>query len=329
MRSYHFALALVSLSGAAEAAVPTVTLNNGVEMPMMFLGTTMNFDGGNETEINVRKALKIGWNAIDTALNYGNQENIARALVDVERSSVFVNTKIGGAMTQAGTVATAYNFSMHEAYINLQQLNLDYVDMVLIHNPPKSLGVSDEDACPYMQEEWRALEDFMKRGKARAIGVSNFCQSDLACILETATVVPAVNQVMFHVGMSPDPRGLVSYNDALGIQTMAYEPLGAMDYTTWTRDISLITGDFTRNIGQLYGKSGAQVALRWVIQHGIPLATASSSEKHLQQNLDVFEFALDDTDMQQLNAATKPSSEPNGFFVDIPTCGSEALAATV
>ena len=173
----------------------------------------------------------------------------------------------------------------------------------------------------------------MSFGKARAIGVSNFCPSDLACILETATVVPAINQVLFHVGMGSDPRGVVSYNAALGITTMAYEPLVTIDYSTGDKhapkDYSLLEGNFTRDIGQPYGKSGAQVALRWIVQHGVLLATESSSEKHLQEDLDVFEFTLDDKDMLQLDAATTPKGEPNGFWVNVPVCDSLGFATTV
>lgn len=330
-----YAYLTVFRCSAAVAAVATVTLNNGVEMPMMSLGTgkantTYNPDA---YEISVRLALQVGFTAIDTALDYGGvQEIIGRAVAEVERSSVFLTTKIGGA--KIGTIATAYNRSLEEAYYNLKALNFDYVDLVLIHMPPKIPGhFSTEDGCSYAQEQWRALEDFMSFGKARAIGVSNFCQLDLACILQTATVVPAVNQLLLHVGMSPDPRGLVSYNNALGIKTMAFEPLGSVDYShglaNSTRDKSLITGSFTRDLGQPYGKTGAQVALRWLVQHGILLATSASSEKHLREDLDVFEFTLDDADMQQLDVATTPTGEPNGYWVDIPVCDSMVFASTV
>lgn len=325
-----YAHLIVSGFSAAVAAVPTVTLNNGVEMPMMQLGTGQEHTIGNgtATEISVRTALQVGWNAVDTALAYNNEESIGRALAEVERSSVFLTTKIGG--EDYVTVASAYNHSLEQAYDNLKMLNFDYVDLVLLHQPPNPQGgFSIEDGCSYAQEQWRALEDFMRLGKARAIGVANYCVSDLACILETATVVPAVNQLLFHAGMGPDPRGLVSFNDALGIKVMAYEPLGSVDFDTQTRDNSLIIGNFTNGLGQPYGKSGAQVALRWLVQHGIPLATSSSSEKHLRGDLEVFEFTLNDTDMQQLDDATTPAGEPNHYWAHIPSCDSKPFAVTV
>jgi len=151
--------------------------------------------------------------------------------------------------------------------------------------------------------------------------------------LETATVVPAVNQLEFHVGMGTDPRGIVSHNDALGIKTMAFSPLGGVDYShgiaNATRDISLIIGNVTGDIGRPHGKTGSQVALRWVVEHGIPLATSTSSEKHLRQDLEVFEFNLEDADMQQLDAATTPAAEPNNYYEGVPVCGAVALATTV
>lgn len=329
---------LMLSASATSVSVPTVTLNNGVKMPLMSLGTAFAMDGNNTAaEAATQLGLKVGFTAIDTAMDYLNQEGIGRALAQVERDSVFVTTKIGGDSIEEWptlTVEEAYNRSLVEANLNLQLLNVDYVDLVLIHYPANSFGnFSTEYACAYQQEQWRALEDFMSLGKARAIGVSNYCQSDLACILETATVVPAVNQLLFHVGMGPDPRGLVSTNDALGIQTMAHSPLGSVDYSNGlanaTKDNSLVVGNFTKEIGEPYGKTGAQVSLRWLAQHNIPFATGSSSEKHLREDMDVFSFAFDDKDMQQLDAARTPAGEPNGFWAGIPVCESSPFAVTV
>lgn len=319
----------VSQFRAAEAVVATVTLNNGVEMPMMMVGTggaPGDWGNSSEAEADVRLAFQVGFTAVDTAHNYGVQDGIGRALAEVMRSSVFVSTKIGGEAYDEATAA-AYNDSLRDAYDNLKELNTDYVDLVMLHYPP----IACADPCAVMQEQWRALEDFLSAGKTRAIGVSNYCQSDLACILETAVVVPAVNQVSFHVGMSPDPRGLVSYNDAHGILTFAYSPLGSFDFTNMsnvTKDISLITGNFTRDIGKPYNKSGAQVALRWLTQHGVPSVTVGS-EKHLRQDLEVFEFSLSEAHMQLLDAATTPTGEPNINFSGVPACGSTSRITTV
>lgn len=322
-------LVTVSRFFAPAVAVATVTLNNGVKMPMMMIGTGgAPGDTGNssETEANVRVAFHVGFTAVDTAHSYGVQDGVGRALAEVNRSSVFVSTKIGGSFYGEATAA-AYNDSLREAYDNLKELNTDYVDLVMLHYPP----IACVDSCAVMQEQWRALENFLSAGKTRAIGVSNYCQSDLACILETAVVVPAVNQVAFHVGMSPDPRGLVSYNDAHGILTFAYSPLGSYDFSHYpnvTKDISLITGNFTRDIGTSYNKSGAQVALRWLAQRGVPSVTVGS-EKHLRQDLEVFEFSLSEAHMRLLDAATTPTGEPNLNIFGTPPCGSSSRVTTV
>lgn len=331
---------LIGFSVAAPT-IPTVTLNNGVELPMLSLGTC-NTDGcedrwghPNQTEelVAIRSALKIGWTALDTAGSYSTEEAVGQALAEVKRSSVFVTTKIGGYEWTAPE--KAYNFSMGEANENLERLNTDYVDLVILHEAVAALNPpwSHDTTCFYMQEQWRALEDFMRLGKARAIGVSNFCQSDLECILEKATVVPAVNELRFHVGMGPDPRGLVSYNYALDIKIMAYYALTPPDFysgdESYPRDLSLIKGSFTNDIGRKYNKTGADVALRWLVQHGVSVVASAKSEKHQRSDLEAFTFTLDDADMQLLDAAPTPVGEPNGFFPGIPACGSYVFDTTV
>lgn len=310
---------IVSCFRGGVATIPTVTLNNGVEMPLLSLGTAAAGMYQNDTaaEVITRMSLQVGFTGVDTAVDYENQEGIGRALAEVDRSSVFLTTKIDGRFN----VLRVYNDTLDEAQQNLNLLNLDYVDLVLIHFPARYF-LPANISCTFMQEQWRGLEDFMRFGKARAIGVSNFCRSDLACILETATIVPAVNQLSLHVGMGPDPLGLVSHNDELGIKTMAYEVLGSRDYSQpdEPKDNSLIVGNFTNGIGEQYGKTGSQVALRWLVQHGIPFATASSKEKHLREDVDVFSFALDDTDMQKLDDATTPTGQPNNWHPGIPPC---------
>lgn len=319
----------------ASAVVPTVLLNNGVQMPMMMFGTGTTWGNSTAAESEVRTALEAGFPAVDAALSYNNQEGVGRALAEVERSSVFVLTKTPAV---GHTPETAYNKTWEAAFEDLAALNLDYVDIVIVHNiPMKSDGtIATEGACKIMQEQWRALEDFKKFGKARAIGVSNYCQSDLACILETAWVKPAINQLLVHVGMSADPRGIVSSNKALGIQTMAYQPLGAWNHITNKMDHTLITGNFTKDIGMHYNKSGVQVALRWLAQHDIAFATSSSSKSHLLEDVAVFNFTLDDVHMQELDAATSPPNEPNDFASDLvpgwippAVCGSTSSAITV
>merc|ERR1712039_794394 len=181
---------------------------------------------------------------------------------------------------------------------NLDQLGLDYVDLVLVHFPPFG------NSCSSMQSQWKAMENFYKAGKAKAIGVSNYCPSSLECIMEKATVTPAVNQVQYHVGMGVDPIEVKSTSEKYGIHLQAYSPLG-------NGKSDLITGDLVTRIGDHYGKTGAQVALRWIQENGVSLTTKTTKTSHMQEDLDVFTFELSAEDKSSLDAATQPSGSPS------------------
>lgn len=306
--------------GAQSSAVdiPSVTLNNGVEMPMLIFGTGRYSLNNTAAETFTRQALRVGFPGVDAANVYMNQKAVGRALADFDRSSYFLTSKVGG-LDVVGIPAKAYHGTMNACNSDLEKLGVEYVDLMLLHFPPiTSIG----SRCKIMQEQYRALEDFMKAGKARAIGVSNYCQADIECINETATVVPAVNQVQHHVGMGPDPRSLKSYCDAKGIMIQSFSPLGG-------GDTSLITGNFTNEIGSRYNKTGAQVALRWVTQHGIPLNTATRSEKHLLEDFESFEFNFTEEDLQALDEATEPAGEPDAAIPGMPICGPVTSALSV
>lgn len=275
-------------AGAAAAAdIPNVKLNNGVSMPMMSLGTWQYNPSTAQAAVSL--ALEVGFNHIDTANNYKNQDGVGAALKGVERSSYFLTTKV-----PAGDAA----FTRQALQDNLDQLGLDFVDLVLVHYPPQ-----DGD-CEQMQQQWAAMETFYKAGKARAIGVSNYCPSSLECIKKVAAVTPAVNQVQFHVGMGTDPIGLKSYCDEHDIHLQAYSPLG--DGTS-----ELITGDLVSGIGGTHNKTGAQVSLRWIYENGVSLTTKTTKESHMLEDLDVFHFAFATEEKRQLDSATSPAGKPS------------------
>ena len=243
-----------------------------------------------------------------------NQPALGRLLRDVPRDSYFLTTKIDPSYSDAPayatlatnfTPATAYYRTIEQAAHNLADLEVERVDLLLVH-------WSSPD-CAVMRETWRAMEQVHALGWASAIGVSNYCPSTLACILETARVVPAVNQVKFHAGNGADPGGVKSFCDARGIVLQAYSPLGA-GTTDHPRTPELITGDLVTRIGEKYGVSGAQVSLRWVVQNGVPVAAESTNEEHLAIDLDIFGFELSDVDMATLNAATAPPSAFGGSY---------------
>uniref|UniRef100_A0A7S2GWC9 NADP-dependent oxidoreductase domain-containing protein n=1 Tax=Haptolina brevifila TaxID=156173 RepID=A0A7S2GWC9_9EUKA len=157
-----------------------------------------------------------------------------------------------------------------------------------------------------MQEQWKALtESHLLANKTRALGVSNFCKSSLACLAKDASsVVPAVNQFKFHIGMGPDPSGLVSYCKAKGIVPQAYSPLG--DNTT-----ELINGPLVSQIGAAHGKSGVQVSLRWIYQNGLAVTTKSGNAAHLADDADLFSWSLTEKEMATTDAANTPSGQPS------------------
>ena len=279
--------------------MPFVTLNNGVRMPILSAGLYQVT--AKEATAMVPMALRIGFTHIDASINYGNQPETGVALQPYARSSYFLLTKIDPSWPdyQAGkyrsmTAESAYDDTINQLKQCLDDLKVSQLDVVLVHWPPKT--------CKASQEAWRAMEAFYAAGKARAIGVSNYAPSDLDCLLRTATVVPALNQVLYHVGMGTDLDGLLSYQASRNITVQAFSPLGGGS-TGKPRTNELISGSLVTSIGLKHGKSGAQVSVRWLVQKGIPTAVESTNEAHLAADLDVFDFVLSDEDMAVLDAA--------------------------
>jgi len=262
---------------------------------------------------SVSAALKVGFAQIDTALDYHNQEGVGKAIKDsgVPRDQIFVETKVPGCGMDKTTwnPFTCYTDTKKNLEMDLQLLGLPFVDLVIIHFPPSiTFPVRScsnlTGSCEMIRSQWKAMEEFYKAGKARAIGVSNYCVSSWECIKETQTVMPAINQIEYHVGMGLDPQGLKSYHDAHGIVTQAYSPLGNGDST-------LITGDMVTNIGKAHNWSGAQTSMRWLIENGVPLTTKTTKQSHMEEDLAIFADALADEEKSQLDAATQPAGKPS------------------
>lgn len=270
--------------------IKNVKLNNGVEMPMLSLGTWQY--SSSTAEAAVKLALQAGFNHIDTAMNYNNQDGVGAALKGVDRKSYFLTTKV----PPVQDASSAYAETTKDLDGDLTSLGLDYVDLMLIHGPARS--------CKATQEQWRALEDFYKAGKAKAIGVSNYCISSFDCVMETAKVTPALNQIAYHVGMGPDPEGLKSHGDKLGVVTQAYSPLG-------DGSSELITGPLVSGIGKAHGWSGAQVSMRWILDNGVPLTTKTTKLSHMKEDLAIFSDSLKDAEKKQLDNAKSPSGRPS------------------
>lgn len=260
-------------------------------MPLIGLGTWLYNDtvaGG-----AVSSAFGLGYRHVDTAAVYGNQRGIGAALAQqsLKRGDFFVTTKVPG-----GLNASATESALDQC---LADLRLDYVDLMLLHWPGKTLAA--------VQEQWLALEKWAKAGKARAIGVSHYCKKHLEAVLKVATLPIAVNQNQYHVGMGHDTQPRLhdkAFGESHGILYEAYSSLCGP--CPKPHNMELITGPLVTGIGRPHNKSGAQVALRWIVQQGIPVIPKSTNPKHLKSNFELFDFNLTDSEMAALSAAVSP-----------------------
>lgn len=282
--------------------VPTVEIGldvHGTPVKMPLVG----FLGSNQT--GVATALTAGARLIDTALTYNNEADIAAAIAasGIKPQDIFISTKIPGGLGTAGTIAA------HER--NLEQLKMDTVDLLLTHLPcgfpTKPGGGLVNCSKSARQDTWRGLEALYRSGKARAIGVAHYCQRHLEDILEIATVKISVDREEWHVGMGPDPRGLVSFCKRHGIQYQSSSPL--CGNCAGAAHTELINGPLVSSIGKAHNVSGVQIALRWVVQSGSPVTPSTTNPEHLREDMDIFNFALTDSEMLRLNQATSPASE--------------------
>mmetsp|Transcript_34418 Transcript_34418/g.62927 ORF Transcript_34418/g.62927 Transcript_34418/m.62927 type:complete len:322 (-) Transcript_34418:47-1012(-) len=300
MQFVLLALGACQLALGLPSAYPTVPMRGvkgNVRMPLVGLGTA-NY---NNTMIQtvMQTAFEVGYRAFDTALIYGNQQGVGMALhaSGLSRDEYFVTSKIMGGLDREAT--------FRALDVCLQQLNLTYVDLMLIHFPA---NMQKQGSKALRQAQWKAMEEWALKGHARAIGVSHYCKSHVDDTLEVATVPIALNQVLYHVGMGHSPDIATDYKDYMlqqGIVYMSFSTLCGPCGEDQNRE--LISGPLVTEIGSHYNVTGAQVSLRWAVQQGIPVIPRSSTKKHLASNLDLFSFNLSTTDMTQLNAATTPS----------------------
>jgi len=251
----------------------TYTLANGVKIPVIGLGTWQAEDG-DVAEKAVLSALQAGYRHIDTATRYENEGSIGRAIKasGIPREEIFVTTKVWND-------AHTYEDAKMKLTASLKDLGLDYVDLYLIHWPnPAS---AREFWQTRNQDVWRFLEDAYEEGKIRAIGVSNFHERHLDSLLETARIKPMVNQI--YLSPSDMQEEVVACNEKHGILTQAYSPFGTG---------TLLDVPELKNIGDKYGKSPAQIALRWSLQKGFNPLPKSVTASRIRDNIDLFDFEL-------------------------------------
>lgn len=267
----------------------TVKLNNGVEIPWFGLGVWQVEEGEDATK-SVTAAINAGYVLIDTAAAYKNEESVGKAIREsgVSRDQLFVTSKLWNGDQGYESTLAAFDDTMNK-------LGLDVLDLYLIHWPVKGK----------YKDSWRAMEKLYKEGRIRAIGVSNFQPHHLDDLLADAEVVPAVNQVEFHPLLTQNE--LLDYCAQKGIQVEAWSPLARG---------KLFDNETVKAIGEKYGKSPAQVLLRWVLDKGVIVLTRSVKEERIVDNANIFDFQLTTDEIDQLNALNKnerTGPDPDNF----------------
>lgn len=261
-------------------------LNNGVMIPKVGFGTASLGEGVDATEV-IGIALETGYRHLDTAQSYGTEKQVGQAIKasDIDRDKIFVTTKIDNPNH-------SYDLTMSSLEESLQKMQLEYIDLVLIHWPnPIILQNEGPDAWKKAnQETWRAMEEMYHAGKIRALGVSNFMEHHIESILETAKVTPAVNQMYLAPG-TPQTE-LAQFCKEKGIILEGYSPLGAGN---------IFDNQTVKEIAEKYNRSVAQIAIRWSLDKGYLPLPRSSKKDHIQNNFDVFDFTLEEEDITKLD----------------------------
>ena len=253
-----------------------ITLNNGIEMPLLGFGTYLLRDGF-ECEQSVLHALNVGYRLIDTAAAYSNEESVGRAIKksNVKREEIFVTTKFLPA-------DSGYEKAKRACEASLKNLGLDYIDLYLIHLPQGDVNSS-----------WTALEELYKEGKVRAIGVSNFNMNQIQDLLKHHDVIPAVNQVETHpFSQKTEMQKALKYQ---GIQLESWAPFAQGKN-------NLFNNELLKSLSGKYHKSIAQVVLRWLIQKEVVVIPKSANMKRIIENFDVFDFELSSDDMTTIKS---------------------------
>ena len=258
-------------------------LSNGVGVPCIGFGTWQTPEGDVAVS-SVEHAIKAGYRHIDTAQVYGNEEGVGKGIrigiIDegLTREDIFVTTKIWNDKHSYALCKSSFDES-------LRKLGLDYVDMLLIHWPnPAAFRDRWEEANA---ETWRAMEELYESGKVRSIGISNFRQHHIEALLKTAKIKPMVNQIRLCPGATQDE--LVAYCKEQGMILEAYSPLG----TGQIFDVPEM-----KKLAEKYGKSIAQICVRFSLQMGfLPLPKSVHADR-IKENLDVFDFELEDSDVK-------------------------------
>jgi diketogulonate reductase-like aldo/keto reductase len=268
-----------------ETTIPTLSLNNGVEMPAFGFGVFQS--PPEETTNAVEAAIANGYPLVDTAAAYGNEREVGEAIrcSGIDRGQIFIVTKLW-----------ISDYGHDEALVGfdgcLRRLGVDYVDLFLLHHPvptefDRTIGA------------YKAIEEMLAAARTRAIGVANFMEDHLEDLLSQVDVVPAVNQIEVHPYFSqPGLRRLMAKR---GIATQAWSPIGGV-YAYGPKNTSVLEDAVVVALAAKYGKTPAQVVLRWHIEHGVCAIPKSVKPHRIAENIDVFDFQLSSDDLAAIDA---------------------------
>jgi diketogulonate reductase-like aldo/keto reductase len=254
----------------------TLTMNNGIDIPILGLGLYLS-SSGNQAREALQTAVDAGYRHFDTAKFYGNGEDVGLAVrkSDLPREDLFVTTKLWND-------DHGYDPTLAAIDLSLQKMQLDYIDLYLIHWPVQDLRA----------DSWRAMEKALADGKIKSIGVSNYMIHHLTELLENCQIVPAINQFEISPYNYQSRKEVIEFCLSKNILVQAYSPLTKGHKL---RDPALIS------LGNNYRKSPAQILIRWALQHQLIVLPKSSNEQRIRENADVFDFTLTDEDMQFLD----------------------------
>lgn len=262
----------------------TYTLNNGTKIPVIGFGT-WQIPNGDEAYDSTAFALRSGYRHIDTALAYGNEESVGKAIRDsnISRDEIFLTTKLPAEIKTYEGALKAFETSM-------SALGLDYVDLYLIH-APWPWGDRGNDYTEGNIAAWKAMEEIYKTGRAKAIGVSNFSVNDIKAIINNGTVVPSANQIKFFIG-NTEKEEVTKFCQDNGILIEAYSPLATG---------RILDNPEVKKIADKYNKTVAQLSIKYTVQRGTVTLPKSTHEKYILENADI-DFSIEDEDMAYLDS---------------------------
>ncbi|SDH37999.1 Aldo/keto reductase [Vibrio xiamenensis] len=281
-----------------------ITLNNGVEMPILGLGVFLN--PAQQTVASVTTAIQAGYRLIDTAAAYLNERQVGEGIrqAEVARDELFITTKLWVGDFGYDSALKAFDASV-------ERLGLDYLDLYLLHWPVPA------DFAQTIQA-WKAAEKLLAEGRVKAIGVSNFTPGHLKTLMAETDIVPAVNQIELNPYFAQP--ALVDVHKALGIVTQAWSPIGGV----YSRNSKAVTGEYDHplkhpvivQLAEKYQKTPAQIILRWHLEHGYSVIPKSVHEHRIKENFAVFDFSLTASEVasiDSLDTGIRAGSDPDVF----------------